>query len=204
MATRKQSLLPLLDIQSAAFAEQYERGVWWSMHGEGQGTGPFSICSLKASLERYSTQRSCEQQDPCWRYHIGFFIGMYHGGVFSPHTGLLRPGVSALIVLDSPDATRGYRVGREAFFHEVEPHYRYSEHTLTEHLHELAVEEPSWKESEGVWNYALGCLLGELSGFLFPETPEEAQAWQQACRIWEAEQRQDASVGQQSTLLQEA
>jgi hypothetical protein len=170
MATRKQPVLPLLDIQSPAFVEQYERGVWWSMHGEGQGTGPFSIRSFKATLEMYCAHRSCEQQDPSWRYNIGFFIGMYHGGVLSAQTGLLHPGVSALIVLDSPDTSRGYRVGREAFFHEVEPHYRYTEHTLTEYLHELVMDAPCWKEPEGTWDYTLGCLLGELSGFLFPET----------------------------------
>ncbi len=129
---------------------------------------------------------------------------MYHGGVLSPHTGQLRPNVNALIVLDSPDVARGYRVGREAFFHEVEPHYRYSEHTLIEHLHELIREEPCWKEPEEIWGYALGCLLGELSGFLFPETAEEARAWQETCRIWEARERQGVKVVQQSALLQEA
>ncbi len=204
MATRKHSLLPLLDIQSTAFAEQYERGVWWSLHGEGQGTGPFSICSLKATLETYNEHRSCERQDPSWRSHIGFFIGRYHGGVLSPQTGRLRPDVSALIAFDHPDTTHGYRVGREAFFHEVNPHYRYSEHTLIEHLHELVVDAPCWKEPEGIWNYTLGCLFGELSGFLFPETQEEAQAWQETCRIWEARQGQGAKVGQRSALLQEA
>ncbi len=204
METRKHSLLPLLDIQSTGFAEQYERGVWWSMHGEGQGTGPFSICSLKATLETYCAHRSCEQQDPSWRYHIGFHIGMYHGGVLSAHTGQLRPGVSALIAFDHPETIRGYRVGREAFFHEVEPRYRYTERTLIEHLHELVMDAPCWKESEGTWNYTLGCLLGELSGFLFPETHEEEQAWQEVCRRWEASQRQDARTGQQSALLQEA
>ncbi len=204
MATRKQSLLPLLDIQSIAFIEEYERGVWWGMHGEGQGTGPFSICSLKATLERSSAHRSFEQQDSSWRYHIGFFIGVYHGGVLSPHTGLLRPDVSALIVLDSPETTRGYRVGREAFFHELELHYRYTEHTLIERFRELVSDAPYWKEPEGTWNYALGCLLGELSGSLFPETHEEEQTWQEACRTWEAQQGQDARAGQQSALLQEA
>jgi hypothetical protein len=112
--------------------------------------------------------------------------------------------VSALIVFDSPDATRGYRVGREAFFHEVEPRYRYSEHTLIEHLHELVMDAPCWKEPEGIWNYTSGCLLGELSGFLFPETQEEEQAWQEACRAWKAQQGQDARVRHQSALLQEA
>ena len=134
MALKVQQLLPLLDIQSPAFAEQYEQGVWWSMHGEGQGKGPFSICSLRTNLESYSAHCSSEQQDPSWRSHIGFLIGMYHGGVLSPQTGQLRPGVSALIVLDSPDTTHGYRVGREAFFHEVELHYRYSEQALIEHM----------------------------------------------------------------------
>ena len=199
MALKVQQLLPLLDIQSPAFAEQYEQGVWWSMHGEGQGKGPFSICSLRTNLESYSAHCSSEQQDPSWRSHIGFLIGMYHGGVLSPQTGQLRPDVSTLIALDSLDTARGYRAGREAFFHEVQPRYRYSEHALIDYLHELVVEEePYWnEESEGVWNYTLGCLLGELSGLLFPETPEEAQAWQATCRAWE-------KVERQSALFQEA
>jgi hypothetical protein len=61
----------------------------------------------------------------------------------------------------------------------------------------LVIDEPYWNESEGVWNYIVGCLLGELSGFLFPETQEEAQAWRQKRRAWE-------QVERQSALLQEA
>ena len=116
MAIRKQSGPPLLDIQSAAFAEQYELGVWWSMYGEEQGKGLLSIRYLKANLERYCERRYFEQQDPYWRHHIGFYIGMYHGGVLSPQTGQLRPGLTAVILFDHRQAARGYRIGREAFF----------------------------------------------------------------------------------------
>lgn len=204
MATRTHSTPPLLDIQSAAFAEQYEYGVWWSMHGEEQGNGPLSIGYLKTSLEAYSERRYFEQNDPYYRHHIGFYIGMYHGGVLSPHTGQLRPDVTALICFDHPQAARSYCIGREAFFHEPGPEYHYSEHTLIDCLQELVSEAPHWQDVEGTWNHGLGCLLGELSGFLFPETSEEYQVWQEECRKWETKQEQEASVGPRCVILQEA
>jgi hypothetical protein len=37
---------------------------------------------------------------------------------------------------------------------------------LIERFQELAIESPHWEETENIWNYALGCLLGELSGSL--------------------------------------
>ena len=38
--------VPLIDIQSAEFAEQYELGRWWSMYGDEQGKGPVSASYL--------------------------------------------------------------------------------------------------------------------------------------------------------------
>ena len=128
---------------------------------------------------------------------------MYHGGVLSPQTNQLRPGVTALILLDHRQAARGYRVGREAFFHEPGPEYRDSEHTLIERLQEIVSDAPRWKEPESTWNYVLGCLFGELSDPLFPETQEE-QAWRAECRKWGSEQVQEARVLQRSAILQEA
>ncbi len=122
MASKVQQLTPLLDIKV-----QHLQGIRARCAvehaGEGQGKA-HSPSDTSKQLERYSAHRSCEQHDPLVS-HIGFFIGMYLV-VCSLHTRAARPGVSALIVLDCTDTTHGYRVGREAF-HEIEPHYRYTE-----------------------------------------------------------------------------
>ena len=54
MATRKHSFTPLLDIQSADFAEQYEYGVWCSMCGDEQGDGPVAASYLVTNLKLYA------------------------------------------------------------------------------------------------------------------------------------------------------
>ena len=53
MAT-KQQLIPLIDIQSAEFAKQYERGVYWSMYGDEQGNGPIAASYLVINLKHYA------------------------------------------------------------------------------------------------------------------------------------------------------
>ncbi|HLG60962.1 MAG TPA: hypothetical protein VKY19_03450 [Ktedonosporobacter sp.] len=197
MATNsKQKVHLLLDIQRPAFAEHYERGVWWSMYGDEQGHGPLSVSYLITNLKQYQQQPYFEQQDPYRRDLIGFFLGMYHGGVLSPQTGQLRPEVRALICFDHPQAIRGYQRSREAYFHEPGPPYRYTEQCLLDLLHEIVREAARWNtsEAESTWNHALGCLLGELSGALFPETAEEQRAWCEECRKWGIEQEQDVSV----------
>jgi hypothetical protein len=52
MALRKQSLFPLIDIHSSAFAEHYEHGVWWRMYGDEQGTGPLPVSYLVTNLRQ--------------------------------------------------------------------------------------------------------------------------------------------------------
>jgi hypothetical protein len=53
-ATRKQQVTPLIDIQSAEFAKQYELGIWWSMHGDEQGpvSASYLVTNLKSYVER--------------------------------------------------------------------------------------------------------------------------------------------------------
>lgn len=204
MATSKQKVHPLLDIERPAFAEHYERGVWWSMYGDEQGHGPLSISYLTTNLKRYHQQRYFERQDPYWRDHIGFYFGMYHGAVLSPQTGQLRPDVRTLIHFDHPQAIQGYQRGREAYFHEPGPPCRYHEQSLLELLHEIVREAARWKkaEAESTWNHVLGSLLGELSGALFPETAEEEQAWREACHQWGVEREQEASVLEHRLIVQ--
>ncbi|HZO71901.1 MAG TPA: hypothetical protein VFB60_06830 [Ktedonobacteraceae bacterium] len=194
VTSSKPTVRPLLDIECSAFAEHYERGVWWSMYGDEQGHGPLSVRYLITNLARYHRQRYFEQQDPYWRDHIGFYLGMYHGAVLSPQTSQLRPEVRALICFDHPQA--GYQLGRAACFHEPDAPYRHSDQSVLELLHDIVREASHWKQSEaaGTWNHVLGSLLGELSGALFPETAEEQQAWREECRKWGVEEVQDVSI----------
>jgi hypothetical protein len=68
---------------------------------------------------------------------------MLHGGVLSLATGHLRPGVTTLVTFTDQDAARGYRVGREYFFHEVvDPQQRrYTDGSLIERLRESVLIE---------------------------------------------------------------
>ena len=207
MATKQQSLTPLIDIQSAAFAEQYERGVWWSMYGDEQGQGPVAASYLVTNLKDYAARDYFGTNDPYHLSHLGFFLGMYHGGILSPHMGQLRPDVTALAHLDHRDAKRGYRAGREFYFVDAEPHERgMTEHSLIERLRESVSEMFSWHNGDSTWFFVVGCLLGELSGQLFPMTPAEQRVYlPQRQRLEQARQRHTAAQEHLSrnTILQE-
>jgi hypothetical protein len=206
MALRKQSVTPLIDIHSGAFAEQYEHGVWWRMHGDEQGTGPLPVSYFVINLRQYEERRYFQQHDQSALSHLGFFIGMYHGGILSPQTGQLRPDVTTLAILDHPEAKRGYAAGRTCYFHEPDAGYRYSESEFIEHLESLVINNPyTRKDNALTWYHTLGCLLGELSGQVFPETPKERAAWEAECRYWAAREAQDkARARERRTVLQEA
>ena len=177
MATN-QLLTHLIDIQSAEIAEQYERGVNWSMYGDEQGNGPVPASYLVTNLKRYAERGHFEPQDQSSLYHIGFLLGMYHGGVLEPSTGQLRPGVTTLACLDHRDARRGYRAGREFFFVDAELHERrMTEGNLLERLHESITEMTHWKDADDTWFFSVGCLLGELSGHLFPMNEHERKIY---------------------------
>lgn len=45
----------------------------------------------------------------------------------------------------------------------------------------------SFADSEATWNFSIGCVLGELSGQLFPQTPQEQRYWEEAMRLALAE-----------------
>ncbi len=178
MVTKEQSLIPLIDIQSAAFAEQYVRGVWWSMYGDEQGKGPVAASYLVANLKHYAEHDHFGTSDPYHLHHLGFFLAMYHGGILSPQTGQLRCNVKTLAHLDHRDARRGYRAGREFYFVDAEPHeLRPTESSLIARLRESVGEMAAWQDSERTWFFSVGCLLGELSGQLFSMTPAEQRVY---------------------------
>jgi hypothetical protein len=89
--------------------------------------------------------------------------------------------------------TRGYRAGREWYFYEASPRERWqTESDLIERLREVAREHLHFRDQQATLRYAFGCILGELSGHLFPKTAQETQAWeaawQQARQAYEQEQ----------------
>jgi hypothetical protein len=177
MATN-QLLTHLIDIQSAEFAEQYELGVNWSMYGDEQGKGPVPASYLVTNLKGYAERGYFERYDSSSLHRIGFLLGMYQGGVLEPSTAQLRPTVTTLAHLDHRDARRGYRAGRTFFFVDAEPHEcRMTESDLLERLRQSVTEMTHWKDAEGTWFFSVGCLLGELSGHLFPMSKQERKIY---------------------------
>jgi hypothetical protein len=195
--------VPLIDIQSAEFAKQYELGKWWSMYGDEQGQGPVPASYLVTNLQRYAEADYFGMNDSSHLSHLGFFLGMYHGGILSPHTGQRRPDVTTLAYLDHRDAKRGYRAGREFYFVEAEPHeQRYTEWRLIERLRESVTEMASWHDADSTRFFSVGCLLGELSGQLFPMTLAEQRVYlTQRQRLEQA--RKQHKAAQRSAMLQE-
>jgi hypothetical protein len=97
---------------------------------------------------------------------------MYHGSLLSSYTGELRSDLTLLATFEDGDSMRGYNIWREWYFFEAEPHEpRSVEANLIEYLRELASESVQFHDDEQTWHHAIGCLLRELSGQLFPATP---------------------------------
>ncbi len=185
---------PLMDVQTDAFATQYQHGVLWSMYGDEQGQGPVRDTYLVTNLQSCRARGYFDGQHDHWLSHIGFFLGMYHGGVLSPQTGKLRPDVTTLAVLTTQQSRDGYAIGREDFFMGLDPQERrYTEQVLLQQVRDTALESVYWKDPHQVWCYYVGYLLGELSGTLFPMTEQDRMLWkhidqrhQEASTRWKA------------------
>jgi len=203
MMAKRPPVSPLMDVQTDAFATQYQQGVVWSMYGDEQGQGPVRDMYLVTNLHSCRARGYFDGQHDHWIPHIGFFLGMYHGGVLSPTIVQLRPDVTTLAVLTNQDARDGYAIRREDFFLGLDPHERrYTEQALLKQVRDVALESVHWKDSQQVWLYYVGCLLGELSGNLFPITEQDRLIWKQIDRRHqEASARWKASRERQTELL---
>jgi len=195
----------------AAIVDPFDRhsecGIYWSMYGDEQGKGPVPASYLVTNLKHYAERDYFGKNDPYHLYHLGFFLGMYHGGILSPQTGQLRPDVTTLAHLDHRDAKRGYRAGRAFYFVDAEPHERrLTESDLIARLRESVTEMASWKDADGTWFFSVGCFLGELSGQLFPMTSAEQKMYMpQHQRLEQARKRHTAAQKPlRSAVLQEA
>jgi len=150
----------------------------WCMHGEQQESGPIADSYLVKNLKYFTACSYFERQHQHKLPRIGFYLGMYHGGVLSPTTGQLRPDVTTLATFHSQDAARAYSVGRKWFFTEAEEHERrYTEGSLIAQLRECTCEMVEYDEPDEIWFYTIGGLLGHLSGHLFPLTELDRQMW---------------------------
>jgi hypothetical protein len=189
--TNKLSVTPLIDMHNAAFARHYRDGLWWSLSGDYKGDKPLSDTHLVANLKRDVTKGYFDGLHEDSLLYIGFYFGALHGCLLSPQTGQLRPDVTALVTFSHPDAARGYDVGREYYFIDSEPNEpRYTDSDLIERLRELTRESVQFHDEEETWYYALGCILGELSGQLFSATSQEYVHWEAERQYWRAEYEQ--------------
>jgi len=183
--TTKRQVSPLLTIETDAFVEWYQQGVWWSMYGDEQGQGlvpdSYLVTNVKSCLERGYFDG---QHDQCLT-HLGFYLGMYHGGTLSPVTGKQRPNVTTLVALCNHEAIRGYYIGRESYFTEADlQERRYTESRFLDVVRDLVLESPLWtvEEADALWHYALGSILGQISGELFPLTEQDRRMWAEIAR----------------------
>lgn len=179
MATKRQQVIPLIDVDTCIFAEHYRQGLRWFLLGQHDRADPLTDEDVVATFKNFTyTGLFDGQQEQSLRRAVGAYLGTIHAGVLSPLTGQLRPGVTALVAICNQDAARGYRAGREWFFVDAEPHEsRYTESRLIERLRESVLEMVHWQDSEPTWCFAIGCLLGELSGQLFPMNEQEQKEY---------------------------
>src|SRR5215469_8179987 len=107
---KKLHITPLLDIQSATFAQRYVGGVCWRLfgwreHGEVEAQGPlpedYLIDNLKmcARINRFDGRH----EEPLCA-GIGFFLGT------------LRPDANTLALIHTQDFREGYARGRHDYF----------------------------------------------------------------------------------------
>lgn len=59
-----------------------------------------------------------------------------------------------------------------------------------ERFQELQRESVTFRDGETTWYYAIGCILGELSGQLFSATSQEYTQWEAERQKWLAEYEQ--------------
>ncbi len=196
-------ITPLIDIHNNAFAQLYRDGLWWSLFGKGQANTPMTDSYLIENLKQCAADSYFDGQHDHWLPMIGFYIGRIHGGILSPQTGELRPDVTAPVMFHDQDAARGYSVGREWYFYEAQPQeLAYTDGTFLARVCELVLDLLEFDDDECTWYYTFGCVLGELSGNLFPETLQESQEWETRRQKWREEYaRQTAQASETEPVM---
>lgn len=179
---------PLLTIHHPPFAKLYRDGVYWSLYKE-RCTRPLSDHYMLENVRATLRETDVDGQHAFWLPTLGFHFGRLHGAILSPRTGQPRPDVTALARFEHDHARHGYDVGRQWYFIDAlieQPDDRtYTDASLIERLQELECESLHFHEEIDTWYYALGCILGELSGQLFPATSEEYARWEREHRLFQ-------------------
>lgn len=180
-------ITPLLDIRNPTFEKLYRDGVEWSLFKEHLNS-PVSDSYVVENVRSYLTEANADGQQSSGLPMIGFYFGRLYGAILSPKTGKLLPNVSALVRFQNEQGMRGYNVGREWYFIDAQPNERtYTDASLLERLQELARDAVTFRDGDETWYYSIGCILGELSGQLFPATSQEYAQWEAENRKWLSE-----------------
>jgi len=79
------------------------------------------------------------------------------------------------------EAAHGYAIGRQWYFVDAQPDEErtYTDTRLIERLQGLERQSVEFHDEEDTWYHSLGCILGELSGQLFPMTAQDTALWQE-------------------------
>src|SRR5713226_3345436 len=138
--TNTLQITPLLDIRHEDVAQSYCEGV---SNGIRHRHEPVPLTSLLICLKQsIAVQVFDGQHQEAACDFVGFHLGTIHGAVLTAK-GTRRPTVATLTLLESKDAIRGYRVGRNWWFEEAEPHeQRWTDDYVVERFHELALDAP--------------------------------------------------------------
>ncbi|HEU5227771.1 MAG TPA: hypothetical protein VFU49_08155 [Ktedonobacteraceae bacterium] len=177
-ALRRLHITPLMSMEYAIFRERYEQGLAYALFEE-QEELPTPLHDLYLvdmfMLARNVLHLFDGQSQQQLYAHFGLVLGEIHGSVLSPSSGSVRPDVSTLVMLEDEEVIRGYRAGREFYFTEAdsEQEWHWTEERLLERLNELAQEYDTYQDASRTVRFAIGGILGELSGSLFPWTLEE-------------------------------
>lgn len=181
-ATNTLQITPLFDIQHEDVARAYFEELQSRLHhDQGALAASHLMHSLHCAIERNWFDQRHEAQ---LRQSVGFLFGEIHGKVLTSD-GTRRSDVITLATLTNRDEQRGYRAGRLWFFYEATPdELTLTDDELLKRLREYVIDSVMWGDPEGVWSYTLACLLGELSGHLFPLTLQEQQIWEAEYLYW--------------------
>ena len=181
MATTQQlSVTPFLDLQDVTFDTHYRYGVHRSLFGEGEASGLLEDSYLVQTFMRdVEADWFDGQHEEAIAQSIGFCLSMIHGGMLLPD-GRQRPEIGTLVRIQHQEFARGYQIGRDWFFNEAEPHERMqTDRDFIERLQAFVDDQKSMYpkyfetgETDLIFWY-IGCLLGELSGYIFPQKEEE-------------------------------
>ncbi len=175
-AVHRLHIFPLLTIHREVFREQYDYGLARSLYETREHRLHLNdLYLVDAFMRMQDTLHSFDGLNQKHLYaHLGLTLGEIHGGVLSS-CGTIRPDISTLVTLRDEEVKRGYRAGREFYFTEAdtEQEWQWTEDRLLEWFRELAQEYDTYQDAERTVRFCIGCILGELSGRLFPWTAQE-------------------------------